>query len=81
VSVRSSTCWLLVALLLAFSGYELRGMRRDYKDWREAEKIGDRSAADFYFTNLEWSGGLILVGWAMGAGALFALRPKRTSRE
>ena len=62
----------LVALLVP-------GTLRDFNDWRESLRIGDKSAAELYETNLEIDGVEIAFVLGIAALATFLLRPKPVS--
>lgn len=71
---------LAVIGALVFTVYQVSAVWRDYRNWQDSMKIGDRSGADLYALNFKIDCAEIFVAWAIAGGLIYAVRPKLTSK-
>lgn len=67
---------LAVIGALVFTAYQVSAVWRDYRNWQDSIKVGDRSGADLYALNFKIDCAEILVPWAFAGALIYVLRPK-----
>ena len=72
---------LAVIGALVFTVYQISAVWRDYRNWQDSIKIGDRSGADLYALDFKIDCAEILVAWAFAGGLIYVLRPKQPSKS
>ena len=72
--------WLAAVGALVFTISQAGMAKREYREWQNSMKIGDRSAADLYRLNLEIDSVEVLVAWGFAAGLIYVLRAKLPSK-
>jgi hypothetical protein len=79
-SIRSAIRWGLLLAAVATIGFRLSRVAHEFREWREAVRFGDSSAADAWRTSLmiDSIGSLIVL--AFGLAVFYGLRPRGTSQ-
>ena len=77
MKIRRICRWIVLLAVCAFTVFQIVDMKHAYREWQESKRIGDRSGADFYATNLQVDRVEILGVWGIAAALLFIFRPKR----
>ena len=67
---------LAVIGALVFTASTAMRAGREYREWQDLMKLGDRSDADLYRLNFEIDCAEILVAWGFAGGLIYVLRPK-----
>jgi hypothetical protein len=76
VELRKLFRLLAIVGALVFTASTAMRASREYREWQNSMKIGDRSGADLYRLNFEIDCVEILVAWGFAGGLIYVLRPK-----
>ena len=76
-SLRNAIRWGLLLASIGTVGFRLPRLVNDFRQWRDALRIGDASGAEGWHTilNVELVGALVVL--AIGVGVFYFLRPRR----
>lgn len=75
-SVRNAIRWGLLLAAVATAGFRLPRLVSYFRNWREAGRIGDTSAAEGWRTFLYADSAGLLIILAIGLTAFYYLRPR-----
>ncbi len=79
-SIRSAIRWGLLLAAVATLGFRLPRLMNEFRAWRGAVRMGDRSGAESWRTFLAADSIGLLIVLAFGVVIFFVLRPRSKSR-